>query len=920
MTEPLAAGRPDFFGKDSFTPFIGQVEDVNDPTHSGRVKVRCVGWHPKNRKNTGGDDALSTDDLPWARVGMPVTHAQQSRIGGKHGLLPGCWVMGFFMDGEEAQDPFVMNTFNFTSKTSTKDNRRDVGGKTGKLEESAEGFDKVNTSSNTRNTGRNTPDETGSDGYNNPNDPAGDNVANDSDSTCGGKAALESVASAAAKAEAKNPENPVGQVYSVTVSDGKCGSNPHAAEDIKLKLQERFPSEFNRFIYGDAVWDKFSGNSMDLNGILAQLALEICALLKISVLSLKSEQEERIYRLPLSGAIVTLPGRDPQDRIEQSERQRRESDIFHAIIGSLIDRLCSIIMALLQQQNNGGSGGQGDNNSSGDIGASPSTGIQDPGADCVTETFMNNFNAVINAAFNEATTSARTSVNSSSGNGSDLDEILNVVSSVVGFGTGMLFPLVDKYSEKTDVHNSQGDKSQDQTTREGCKPVRQYSTELGYLGAAVAIAGALSGGGSGGGGGSSLRTDPSKTAWADVKFGGMSNDTTGEIDFTVCEDGSTPKVPDEIVYDTVIPSPGTGFDYDILPIIPATPNLTPGLNTNPSGYNGVISAISLPSAEEDCAKNFINGTPNVAVVTNVGRQYHYHNLLEEEKAFPEIFIQGYNGSPTPVINRDSGEMVAVLTACNSWNANYPQAPVTIIPSKSSNGIFSDNPDYDIVLGGFFIQNTGFNYCSPEIKIWDQDMATYGNALVTPIVSDGRIVDIQIINSGTGFLRIPIVEVFETNPDCRGYGSIIYPIMNIVPKSQSKDVLDPPAIAQSIFCPGKNQENRFTSDRNAQEIASAIIREATPTIPTTVVEEVIPSTPAITTTSAEPTSFTPTTSTTIITSAPSTAGTVITTPSSTPTPTPTPSPTPTPYHPTPTPTPDSYTNSYTHTDSNTYTTT
>ena len=48
MSETL--GRPDFFGKDGFTPFIGQVEDVNDPLMSGRVKVRCVGWHPKDRK------------------------------------------------------------------------------------------------------------------------------------------------------------------------------------------------------------------------------------------------------------------------------------------------------------------------------------------------------------------------------------------------------------------------------------------------------------------------------------------------------------------------------------------------------------------------------------------------------------------------------------------------------------------------------------------------------------------------------------------------------------------------------------------------------------------------------------------------------------------------------------------------------
>jgi len=143
MTEPLSAGRPDFFGKDGFTPFIGQVEDVNDPLMSGRVKVRCVGWHPKDRKGGSGGDSLSTDDLPWARVGMPVTHAQQSRIGGKHGLLPGCWVMGFFMDGDEAQDPFVLSTFNQTAKTVSKNNRKDVAGPTGKLSEAAQGYDAI---------------------------------------------------------------------------------------------------------------------------------------------------------------------------------------------------------------------------------------------------------------------------------------------------------------------------------------------------------------------------------------------------------------------------------------------------------------------------------------------------------------------------------------------------------------------------------------------------------------------------------------------------------------------------------------------------------------------------------------------------------------------------------------------------------
>ena len=40
-----------FFGKDDFVSFHGQVEDVDDPKRSGRVRVRCIGWHPKSKKN-----------------------------------------------------------------------------------------------------------------------------------------------------------------------------------------------------------------------------------------------------------------------------------------------------------------------------------------------------------------------------------------------------------------------------------------------------------------------------------------------------------------------------------------------------------------------------------------------------------------------------------------------------------------------------------------------------------------------------------------------------------------------------------------------------------------------------------------------------------------------------------------------------
>ena len=35
------------FGIDDYVPFFGQIEDVDDPKRSGRVRVRCIGWHPK---------------------------------------------------------------------------------------------------------------------------------------------------------------------------------------------------------------------------------------------------------------------------------------------------------------------------------------------------------------------------------------------------------------------------------------------------------------------------------------------------------------------------------------------------------------------------------------------------------------------------------------------------------------------------------------------------------------------------------------------------------------------------------------------------------------------------------------------------------------------------------------------------------
>lgn len=95
----------DNFIKSNFHWFTGVIEDINDPEEMGRYRVRCFGYHTDDRQ------LLSTEDLPWAHVMMPITSASVSGIGhSATGLLQGSWVVGFFRDGDNAQDPVVMGS------------------------------------------------------------------------------------------------------------------------------------------------------------------------------------------------------------------------------------------------------------------------------------------------------------------------------------------------------------------------------------------------------------------------------------------------------------------------------------------------------------------------------------------------------------------------------------------------------------------------------------------------------------------------------------------------------------------------------------------------------------------------------------------------------------------------------------------
>ena len=90
---------------DTFKWWTGVVEDRDDPEQLGRCRVRIFGYHSEDIT------LLPTSKLPWAIPLQPTTSAATSGIGSTPvGIVPGTWVLGWFLDGEEAQRPIIFGT------------------------------------------------------------------------------------------------------------------------------------------------------------------------------------------------------------------------------------------------------------------------------------------------------------------------------------------------------------------------------------------------------------------------------------------------------------------------------------------------------------------------------------------------------------------------------------------------------------------------------------------------------------------------------------------------------------------------------------------------------------------------------------------------------------------------------------------
>ena len=102
-----------FLGRDGFKWWVGQVapeeaqgKQINGDGWGNRVKVRIMGYHPDN------DVELKNEDLPWAHIlKSPEGGSGRAGRGKPTQILPGDNVLGFFLDGDIAQQPVIIGVF-----------------------------------------------------------------------------------------------------------------------------------------------------------------------------------------------------------------------------------------------------------------------------------------------------------------------------------------------------------------------------------------------------------------------------------------------------------------------------------------------------------------------------------------------------------------------------------------------------------------------------------------------------------------------------------------------------------------------------------------------------------------------------------------------------------------------------------------
>jgi hypothetical protein len=305
-------GQTNFIGKDGFYWWMGQVETEKGSQpkpNDDRYKVRIVGQHLKDC------DAVSYDDLPWAIVMMPATAPRREGNTDFQSVKykSGDWVVGFFLDGRDGQQPVIMGSIGQQTAAT-----KDVGKQ--KPEGQCLSFTTfldpdVNVNTNVPQDKKNAIQQSGVNGTQGGANPSGTptdlrgavNASNETASTAllGTKCC-------------NNALNPGGEYFCVELSDAKCEQGESDQTKFEQTLTELFGAvSSSGGNAGTALVSKYTGKVYDYIGIaqgytnkIIRISKSLVARIKGEIVTLIKNGAKEIIKFLLTTEVIdpTKPG------------------------------------------------------------------------------------------------------------------------------------------------------------------------------------------------------------------------------------------------------------------------------------------------------------------------------------------------------------------------------------------------------------------------------------------------------------------------------------------------------------------------------------------------------------------------------------------------------------------------------------
>ena len=300
-------GQTNFVGRDGFYWWIGQVETEKGSQQKGddRYKVRIVGQHLKDC------NAVSYNDLPWAIVMMPPTAPR--RVGGGDytsvKYKAGDWVIGFFLDGREGQQPVIIGSIGQQYKASTTH----VG------KEKPEGECLAFTTFMEREVNPTTgvpateQDKLKQGGLTGNGSAAGTNPAKQPDLNGPVNNKNETASAQLLATKCCNSEtNPSGEYFCVEVSDAKCDSTDNDQSRFEKVLSELFSNiQSSGGQIGTQIVSNYTGKLYDYVGIaqsyinkLTRLGSSLVSRIKGEIFALIKQGAKEVLNFLLTEEVV----------------------------------------------------------------------------------------------------------------------------------------------------------------------------------------------------------------------------------------------------------------------------------------------------------------------------------------------------------------------------------------------------------------------------------------------------------------------------------------------------------------------------------------------------------------------------------------------------------------------------------------